>query len=111
HVRHPRHRVAGQFAQTGVADRGQRVSLPCLRVVIGGEFPVSGPPDVELDVLGAGLGGLRERFDGPGPWAMRRNGRHPCPPFKAYSSQLPPISLRKRARNGSCTIAGGTTDD
>jgi hypothetical protein len=76
HVGHPRHRVAGQFAQPGVADGGQWLALAGARVVEGGEFTVGGPPDVEFDVLRAGRRGVRIRLDGAGPRAVRRNGRH-----------------------------------
>jgi hypothetical protein len=76
HVGHPRHRVTGQLTQPRVADGGQRVALAGPRVVEGGELAVGGPADVELDVLRAGRSGVRKRLDGPGPRAVRRNGRH-----------------------------------
>jgi len=71
-----RYRVARQLAQLRVADGGQRVALPCARVMESGQLTVGGPPDIELDVLRSGFQGPRVRLDGPGARAVRRNGRH-----------------------------------
>lgn len=81
HVRHPRHRVAGQLAQPGVADVAEPLALPGALVVEGSEFPVGGPPDVEFDVLRAGFQGVGVRLDGSGSRAVRRNGCHPYLPL------------------------------
>jgi hypothetical protein len=69
-----------------------------------------GPPDVELEVLGTGLVALANASMVPVRGLCAEMAAVLALPLSLFT----PIAtncLRKRARNGSCTIAGGATDD
>src|SRR5262249_36723731 len=66
-LRHPRHLVASQVAEPGIAHRGHAAAPARPGPVKGHQRPVQGPPDIELHVLGARLQRAPVRLVRPAP--------------------------------------------
>jgi len=66
-----RHFIPGKIAQPRIFHRRQRASLTGMRVMEGHEYPIRGPPDIELDIVGFRRDSVSVNVDGA---ALRAHG-------------------------------------